>query len=239
MTEFSIPQIVRHKASGGLLITRERYQAAQHHGSGYRCAPIDNRWTTRGYADDELELLPARKSGFFDYAIDIVPRAQGALDWEHVEPARLDLTLSNIAACGGWVAYPGVAWVKKPGSRSADWARIFLHTAQSGAYTGQAHALVWENGPRKAPQHLRDAVVLAAAEATHNRKAPAGNLAAAVLQMESVREFEKEVALPSAWLLSICKHEIVDSSTAASRVRGWHPKQCSKCGINLSVDSSD
>ena len=239
MTGFAIPQIVRHKASGDLLITRERYLANQYHGSGYRCSPIDNKLTTRGYADDDLELPPPRKSGFFDWTIDIVPRAQGVLEWEHVEPARLDLTLSNIAACGGWVAYPGIAWVKKPGERSADWARIFLHTAQSGEYTGQAHALVWERGPRKAPQHLRDAVVQAAVEATHNRKAPAGDLAAAVLEMESVREFQKECAMPSAWLLSICKHEVADMSTPASRMRGWHPAKCSKCGINLSVDSSD
>lgn len=237
--QFAIPQIVRHKASGDFLITRERYQANQYHGSGYRCAPIDNRWTTRGYPDDELELPPARKSGVFDYALDIVPRAQGALDWEHVEPARLDRTLSNIAACAGWVAYPHVAWVKKPGEQRANWARIFLHTAQSGAYTGQAHALVWENGASKAPQNLRDAVVQAAVEATHNHKAPPGDLAAAVLAMEGVRHQDKEGPLPSAWLLSICKHEVIDSSTPEGRMRGWHPARCSKCGINLSVDSSD
>lgn len=239
MTEFAIPQIVRHKASGDFLITRERYLATQHHGSGYLCAPIDNHLTTRGYPDDELELPPQRKSGVFDWKLDIVPRAQGALDWENVEPAPLALTLSNIAACGGWVAYPGIAWVKKPGRDRKDLARIFLHTTQSGAYTGQAHALVWENGPAKPPQHLRDAVVEAAVKATHNPSEPAGNLAAAVLDMEAATWKEKECALPSAWLLSICKHEIVDSSNAAGRMRGWHPKRCSKCGIDLSIDSSD
>lgn len=239
MSEFSIPQIVRHKSSGDLLITVERYQANQYHGSGYRCSPLGNRWTTQGYADDELELPPARKSGVFDYALDIVPRAQGSLNWEHVEPARLDHTLSNIAACAGWIAYPEVAWVKKPGERSADWARIFLHTAQSGGYTGQAHALVWERGANKPAPHLRDAVLRAAVEVTHNPKTPAGNLAAAVLAMESAPPQDQERPLPSAWLLSICKHEIIDSSTASGRMRGWHPAACSKCGINLSVDSSD
>lgn len=237
--EFDIPQIVRHKPSGDFLITRERYQGGQNHKAGYRCAPIDNRWTTLGYPDDELELPPPRKSGVFDYMLDIVPRAQGALDWEHVEPARLDLTLGNIAACAGWVAYSSVAWVKKPGEKCADWARIFLHTAQSGAYTGQAHALVWERGANKPPQRLRDAVVQAAVEAVHNPKTPPGNLAAAVLEMESARGNEMEGVLPSAWLLSICKHEVIDESTASSRMRGWHPARCSKCGINLSVDSSD
>jgi hypothetical protein len=239
MMEFAIPQIVRHKASGDLLITRERYQANKWGPAGYRCAPIDNRWTTRGYADDELELLPPRKPGVFDYTLDIVPRAQGAIEWEHVEPARLDLTLSNIAACSGWIAYPHVGWVRKPGKRNADWARIFLHTTQSGAYTGQAHALVWESGANKPPQHLRDAVVQAAVTAVHSPKTPPGNLAAAVLEMESARGREMKGALPSAWLLSICKHEIVDSSTPESRMRGWHPARCSKCGMNLSVDSSD
>jgi len=69
--------------------------------------------------------------------------------------------------------------------------------------------------------------------------APAGDLAAAVLAMDAVRHHELEPAMPSAWLLSICKHEIVDSSTPQGRMRGWRPAHCSKCGINLSVDSSD
>lgn len=239
MTDFAIPQIVRHKPSGDMLITRAHYNANKWGPEGYRCSPIDNHLTTRGYPGDELELPPPRKSGAFDWTMDIVPRAQGVIAWEHVEPARLDHTLSNIAACGGWVAYPGIAWVEKPGRFRKDWARIFLHKSQSGAYTGQAHALVWENGASKPPQHLRDAVIDAAVKATHNPKTPAGNLAAAVLEMEAAPWKEKECALPSAWLLSICKHEVADMSTPASRMRGWHPAKCSKCGINLSVDSSD
>lgn len=238
MIEFSIPQIVRHKASGDLLITRERYQANKYHGAGYRCSPL-NSLSTMGYPDDALEHAPTRPAGEFDYEIDIVPRAKGLLDWEHVEPARLDRTLANIAACAGWVAMPGICWVRKPGERSKDWARIFLHTAQSGKYTGQAHALVWERGPNQYPKHLKDAVIHAAVEVVHNERAPRGNLAAAVLAMEATKDFEKEGAMPSAWLLSICKHEVVDSSTASGRMRGFHPAHCSKCGINLSIDSSD
>jgi hypothetical protein len=239
MSEFAIPQIVRHKASGDLLITRERYQANKWGPAGYRCSPIDNGNTTMGYKDDDLELAPARKKGAFDWDIDIVPRAQGVLDWEHVEPARLDLTLSNIAACAGWVAYPHIAWIKKPGSIYKSWARLFLHTSQSGGYTGQAHALAYESASNRYPQTLRDAVVEAAVKATHDPKAPAGNLAAAVLDMEATPFNKRECAFPSAWLLSICKHEVIDSSTADGRMRGWHPAHCSKCGINLSVDSSD
>jgi hypothetical protein len=240
MSEFAIPQIVRHKASGDLLITRERYEANKWGPAGYRCSPIENHLTTRGYQDGDLESAPPRKPGVFDWTLDIVPRAQGVLDWGHVEPARLDLTLSNIAACAGWVAYPDIAWVKKPGSKYKSWARIFLHTSQSGGYTGQAHALVYESGSgAKPPQRLRDAVIEAAVKATHNSKTPAGNLAAAVLEMEAAPWKERECTLPSAWLLSICKHEVIDSSTAEGRMRGWHPRRCSKCGINLSVDSSD
>jgi hypothetical protein len=241
VSEFAIPQIVRHKPTGDLLITRERYPANKwgNNKAGYRCAPIGNRNTTMGYPDEDLELPPPRKPGEFDYDMDIVPRAQGALEWEHVEPARLDRTLSNIAACAGWVAYPEIAWVKKPGAKSASWARLFLHLSASGKYTGEAHALVWENGTNRAPQHLRDAVISAAVEATHNPKVAPGNLAAAVLAMESAHAMEKESPLPSAWLLSICKHEIVDSSTPEGRMRGWHPAHCSKCGLNLSIDSSD
>lgn len=28
-------------------------------------------------------------------------------------------------------------------------------------------------------------------------------------------------------------------NTLAGRMRGWHPAHCAKCGLNLSVDSSD
>lgn len=236
--EFAVPQIVRHKPSGELLITRSRHMATDQYPAYYRCSPL-NGHSTIGYQDDDLEPAPTRESGVFDYEIDIVPRANGVFDWEHVEPARLDLTLGNVAACSGWVAMPGIGWVRKPGHKSKDWARIFLHTTQGGKFTGQAHALVWERGPNQYPKHLRDAVVRAAVEATHNRNAPPGDLAAAVLDMEATREFQKEGALPSAWLLSICKHEVIDSSTPSGRMRGWHPARCSKCGINLSVDSSD
>lgn len=238
---FAIPQVVRHKPTGDLLITRERYEASKYNSSaGYRCSPIDKDYVTLGYSDDELEPAPPRKQGSsFDYKTEIVPRAQGVLPWEHVEPANLALTLSNVAACAGWVAYPGIAWVKKPGERSKDWARIFLHVTQGGGYTGQAHAIVWERGPRRHPSEQIDAVVQAAVQAVHNPKAPRGNLAAAVFDMEATKYHQMETAMPSAWLLSICKHEIVDSSTPQGRMRGWHPAHCSKCGINLSVDSSD
>lgn len=238
--DFAIPQVVRHKPTGELLITRERYEASKYNQrAGYRCSPIDKAYTTLGYPDEELETAPPRKPGAFDYRTEIVPRAQGVLPWEHVEPANLALTLSNISACGGWVAYPGIAWVKKPGERSADWARIFLPTTQGGGYTGQAHALVWERGPRRHAQEKIDAVVNAAIQSVHDPRTPAGNLAAAVLDMEAVKYHQMEPAMPSAWLLSICKHEVIDTSTAHGRMRGWHPAHCAKCGLNLSVDSSD
>lgn len=236
---FAIPQVVRHKLTGDLLVTVERYHANAYHGAGYRCSPIDNRYSTRGFPDEELEPAPPRKPGAFDYQTEIVPRAQGALPWEHVEPVNLAKTLSNVAACAGWAAYPGIAWVTKPGQSHPDWARIFLHTTQGGGYTGQAHALVWERGPGRQPPHFIDAVVKAASRAVHDRKAPRGDLAAAVLSMEAVRYHELEPAMPSAWLLSICKHEVIDTSTPQGRMRGWRPAHCAKCGINLSVDSSD
>ncbi len=238
-TTFAIPQVVRHKPTGDLLITVEHYDANAQRGTFWRCSPIDNRYSTRGYPDDELELAPPRKRGAFDYRTEIVPRAQGSIPWEHAEPANLAHTLSNVAACAGWAAYPGIAWVTKPGETHGDWARIFLHTTQGGGFTGQAHALVWERGPRRKPDHLIEAVVRAATQAVHRRKVPPGDLAAAVLAMEDLPHYQHEPAMPTAWLLSICKHEIVDSSTSAGRMRGWHPAHCTKCGINLSVDSSD
>jgi hypothetical protein len=237
--KFTIPQVVRHKETGELLITVSRYNANAHYGAGYRCSPIDTRYSTRGYSDDVLEAAPPRNPGPFDYKTEIVPRAQGALPWEFVEPAKLAQTLSDIAACAGWAAYSGIASVIKPGESRASWARLFLHTTQGGGYTGQAHALVWENSPFRKPTHLIDAVVQAAIQVVHDPKAPAGDLAAAVLAMEQSPHRDQEPAMPTAWLLSICKHEIVDSSTPQGRQRGWHPAHCLKCGINLSVDSSD
>jgi hypothetical protein len=236
--KFSVPQLVRHKPTGDVLIARRYYSATASHGEGYSCSPVKNSNTTRGYPIDELETFK-RKRGVIDYDLDIVPRAQGALEWEIVEPAPLAHTLSNISACAGWTAYPGIAWVRKPGDNRLSWARIFLHSGQYSGLTGQAHALVYESGPSNYPSHLRDAVVDAAVKAVHKPNEPAGNLAAAVLNMESVSPYKREPAMPSAWLLSICKHEVVDTGTASSKLRGWHPAHCSKCGMNLSVDCSD
>jgi hypothetical protein len=231
------PTVMRHKETGELLIAVERYEANEHHGAGWRCAPIDNRWTTRGYSEGELEPAPPRKRGSFDYKTELVPRLQGALPWEHVEPANLAETLSNVAACAGWVAYGGIAWVTKPGERAACWARVFLHTTQGGGYTGQAHALVWESGPARKAPNLIEAVVKAASAAVHNPRTPVGDLAAAVLALEDSPATER--AAPSAWLLSICKHEVVDTSSVNGRMHGWHPAHCALCGLDLSVDSSD
>ena len=163
------PQVVRHKPTGELLVTRSRHEASKWGAAHWRCSPIDNANTTRGYSDDELEPAPPHKPGGFDFKTEIVPRAQGALPWEHVEPADLVRTLANISACAGWSAYPGIAWVKKPGSHLAEWARIFLHTTQGSEYTGQAHALVYEGDPRRKPAHLIDAVVSAAVRAVPAR----------------------------------------------------------------------
>lgn len=37
---------------------------------------------------------------------------------------------------------------------------------------------------------------------------------------------------------AICKHESVEDP-GANHSRGWHPAHCSKCGLDLSVDSGD
>lgn len=37
----------------------------------------------------------------------------------------------------------------------------------------------------------------------------------------------------------ICQHEVVNTSTPQQRMRGWNKQYCSKCNLNLSVDSSD
>lgn len=40
------------------------------------------------------------------------------------------------------------------------------------------------------------------------------------------------------WTFAICQHAPVEGA-GARHERGWHPSSCPKCGLNLSVDSSD
>lgn len=41
-----------------------------------------------------------------------------------------------------------------------------------------------------------------------------------------------------AFEFAICKHDLVADHGADPR-RGWHPAHCSKCGLDMSVDSGD
>jgi hypothetical protein len=43
---------------------------------------------------------------------------------------------------------------------------------------------------------------------------------------------------PIVLRFAICQHEKVDS-LGANHMRGWHPGYCGKCGLNMTVDSSD
>ena len=37
---------------------------------------------------------------------------------------------------------------------------------------------------------------------------------------------------------AICEHKVVEGA-GANHSRGWHPASCSKCGLDMSVDSGD
>lgn len=43
---------------------------------------------------------------------------------------------------------------------------------------------------------------------------------------------------PIVGTFAICRHEGV-SEPGANPSRGWHPAHCAKCGIDLTIDSSD
>lgn len=43
---------------------------------------------------------------------------------------------------------------------------------------------------------------------------------------------------PITGTFAICDHEKVDGH-GANHSRGWHPGSCGKCGLNMTVDSSD
>lgn len=234
---FQPHQIVRHKPTGKLLIVHNSYPARGIYPAGYSCSPLTDRYVRGGYPEADIEAAPPRKPGGFDWDTEIVPRAQGALPWESMERLNLASTVSTISCCAGLVAYPHIAHVRKPKEDHGSWARLFLKVTQGGEYSGEAYALVYEGVPHRPAQALREAVLTAAVRAVHDKHAPAGDLAAAVLAMEAAPYGEP--AMPSAWLLKICKHEVEDRSTREGRMRGWHPAKCLKCGVDLSVDSSD
>jgi hypothetical protein len=43
---------------------------------------------------------------------------------------------------------------------------------------------------------------------------------------------------PTAWRVAICKHEKVEGAGARPNF-GWHPGRCTKCGMDMTVDSGD
>jgi len=43
---------------------------------------------------------------------------------------------------------------------------------------------------------------------------------------------------PICGTFAICRHTKVDGA-GANPMRGWHPGRCSKCGLDMSVDSGD
>lgn len=239
MDSFPTPSVVRHKATGDLLVARRVHAPSRSYAGGVECSPIDNSLSSRHYAADDLEAAPPRARGQkYDLRTDIEPRAQGMIPWEVIEPADFDTTLQNIASCWGWATYDGIAHITLPGAPYTSWARLFLRLTQGGGFTGEAHALVSENGGAYGyPDDLRDAVIAAAQAAVHDKHAPAGDLAAAVLAMEAAKRWRS--ARPSAWRLAICRHEIKSTGTPDQNMRGWHPAHCVKCGLDLSVDSSD
>ena len=44
--------------------------------------------------------------------------------------------------------------------------------------------------------------------------------------------------MPRTARFAICKHKSVEGA-GANHQRGWHPAKCSKCGLDMSVDSGD
>ena len=38
---------------------------------------------------------------------------------------------------------------------------------------------------------------------------------------------------------AVCDHAVVGTSTPQEKQRGWHKAYCSKCGLDMTVDSSD
>lgn len=44
--------------------------------------------------------------------------------------------------------------------------------------------------------------------------------------------------VPKVGRFAICKHE-KQNGAGANHSRGWHPGRCSKCGLDMTIDSSD
>lgn len=49
---------------------------------------------------------------------------------------------------------------------------------------------------------------------------------------------EKRAYVATGLRFAICQHTKVDAP-GANHSRGWHPGSCSKCGLNMTVDSGD
>jgi hypothetical protein len=236
--------VLVHKPSGTRLIAHEGYQASASHAAGWRCSVAGQYiHSTRGYPLDELEPAPERdhRRGGYDLQEEMVPRLEGLITWESIKPTDVYLMLSNITACAGWTVWPRVGFIQLPGdSRPNTWARYFLPVTQGGGYTGEAFALAYTRRTyRKVrPPELEAEVVERAIRHVQDPKAPGGDLASAVEAMLAAPEVIAP-ELPTAWKVAICDHDVEDTGTHDGKMRGWHPAHCRKCGLDLSVDSSD
>lgn len=188
--------------------------------------------TNARLGDFEVVPAPSAKNGY-DLIHHILPRVFGWKRWEKVE--EMDGALvANMLPGGGWMnGFLSGSW-HGPDGRYDSWAKYALVSGQSTSYTGEAYVLVYGRDRYSPPKFGR---ALADAVKAHidgkDAHAP-GDLAAALQAYEAGQKY----GYPRGFKVSVCDHEkIVHGDARPSH--GWHPGHCGKCGMNMTVDSSD
>lgn len=167
----------------------------------------------RQYAPADVELAePLSKRNGFSLEEDLNPLMYGLVTVPNFEELDPLTGIDNIAAGGGMVAVPSVMWARLPGSDRGIWARYFLNKEQGGGLSGSGYVMIY--GGLKAKRNEAGAIIL--------------------------DENQRHVMAGSGRIgrFAICQHEKKDAP-GANHSRGWHPGHCTKCGLDMTVDSSD
>jgi hypothetical protein len=135
----------------------------------------------------------------------------GRMALPNVETLDPDDALNTIACGGSLSACKSIGHVKVGTDTHSRWAQVFLDWTQMGGLSGTGYAILYRT-PRQT------------------------QVAADGQQPKWEKDWSGSG--PAIVKFAICKHE-VKAGANANPSRGWHPAHCAKCGLNMSVDSSD
>lgn len=254
MTTFLLGDEIVHSPSGTRGIFRSLFPANQDRPAFVRYSPLGRENEQAGWPLAEVEAAPTRSvRGGFERDTDILPRVWGWKPWAHVEEVDLLSVVNNIASGAGSAhALNTSGRFLVPGTTHPEWARFYLDQLQGGGWSGVCTVLVYGRAAYRTPPELIMGVVHEARQLIARRRTTDdGELAAderywaaletSLANIETTDAQRPHTAwkpAPRAFRVWVCKHEYVTGGNANPN-RGWHPASCAKCGMDLSVDSSD